>query len=473
MAQVLFPGRRFTDTNGEPINGGKLYVYEAGTTTPLDTYTDEALSTAADNPIVLDSAGLIPVRYAAPDEYKFVLKSSDDATTYFTIDNATIIDPATASAVATTTITSNTTVAAGDLDRLFYGNTASGDVTITADSETLGSGFIFHAKKSSSDANSLIVSGTGGQVIDGNSTFALDAQYDSATFISLGAAGWAILAQTLDTATLVSDNAIQRVQVALTAGRLEYTSATVVTLNQYKGGYVCFPYGTTLAIPSSGVSATYNNLNINGTSGQTLSADTLYYVYAWDDSSGTLKLDFSTTGYNFDGSTGIAQIASNGTRVLVGMVYTNSSSQFDDSATKRNVASWHNRRRRAFTNNYTTDRTLSGSSYSEINSEIRCQFLTWGDSAVDVGVRAIFSTVSNNDQQMYVGASIDGSTSPSVFIDYHELGGINIGGGMPSMTVGGHETPAIGLRYLTLVAKTSAGSATMTSETSVYGAVEI
>jgi hypothetical protein len=122
MAQVLFPGRRFTDENGNPISGGKLYTYEAGTTTPLDTYINDALTTSAPNPIVLGSAGMMTTNgvdegpiYVAPDDYRLVLKSSDDATTYFDIDALTIIDPDTASAVASETLTSNTTVASDDL----------------------------------------------------------------------------------------------------------------------------------------------------------------------------------------------------------------------------------------------------------------------------------------------------------------------------------------------------------------------
>jgi hypothetical protein len=389
MPQVLFPGRRFIDENGNPISGGKLYTYEAGTTTPLDTYINDALTTTAPNPIVLSSAGMMTTNgvdegpiYVAPDNYRLVLRSSDDATTYFDIDDLTVIDPDTATAVAAETITSNTTVASSDLDRPFLVNSSSGDVTITADSETLGSGFIFHVKKTSSDANSGIVSGTGVQVIDGSATFTLDSQYDSATFISNGAAGWSILAQTLDTSTLVSDNAIQRVQVSLTAGRLEYSSATTIVLKQYKGAYICFPYGTSRLIPSAGVSAVYNNANIDGVAASTLTADTTYYVYAWDNG-GEIKIDFSTTGYSFNTSTGIAEKTGDGTRVLVGMVRTNASSQFDDSAVKRNVASWHNRRKRALRNTFTTDRAVASGANQEINSEIRVQLLTWGEDDVE------------------------------------------------------------------------------------------
>jgi hypothetical protein len=45
------------DGNGKPIPGAKLYFYETGTTTPLDTFSDEALENANTNPVVADGSG--------------------------------------------------------------------------------------------------------------------------------------------------------------------------------------------------------------------------------------------------------------------------------------------------------------------------------------------------------------------------------------------------------------------------------
>lgn len=33
------PKQQYFDNNGNPLSGGKLYSFEAGTTTPLATYT--------------------------------------------------------------------------------------------------------------------------------------------------------------------------------------------------------------------------------------------------------------------------------------------------------------------------------------------------------------------------------------------------------------------------------------------------
>lgn len=78
MAQLLAPIRtRFTDANGDPISGGKLFSYVAGTSTPLVTYKDQTELVENTNPIVLDANGEADV-WIGSGVYKFVLKSADD-----------------------------------------------------------------------------------------------------------------------------------------------------------------------------------------------------------------------------------------------------------------------------------------------------------------------------------------------------------------------------------------------------------
>lgn len=72
------------DNSGNPISGGKVYTYEAGTSTDKDTYTDRTKLSTAANPIILDSYGRAEVY--ADGLYKFVVKDSDDVTLY-DVDN--------------------------------------------------------------------------------------------------------------------------------------------------------------------------------------------------------------------------------------------------------------------------------------------------------------------------------------------------------------------------------------------------
>ena len=73
-------GAQFFTNTGAVLTGGKIYTYEAGTTTPLATYTSSTGNTAHTNPIVLDSAGRVPGGeiWNALRLYKFVLKDSND-----------------------------------------------------------------------------------------------------------------------------------------------------------------------------------------------------------------------------------------------------------------------------------------------------------------------------------------------------------------------------------------------------------
>lgn len=73
---------QFFDNNGVPLAGGKLYTYEAGTTTPQATYTTSSGNVARTNPIILDSAGRVPsggeIWLLDNVAYKFALMTSAD-----------------------------------------------------------------------------------------------------------------------------------------------------------------------------------------------------------------------------------------------------------------------------------------------------------------------------------------------------------------------------------------------------------
>lgn len=69
--------QKFFDANGLPLEGGKLHSYEAGTTTPLATYTDATGGTPNTNPVILDANGEASIRIGQ-DAYKFVLTDADD-----------------------------------------------------------------------------------------------------------------------------------------------------------------------------------------------------------------------------------------------------------------------------------------------------------------------------------------------------------------------------------------------------------
>jgi hypothetical protein len=85
MAVNLSPignGFQFFNNDGLPLNAGKIYTYQAGSTTPLTTYTDSSGLIANTNPIILGTDGRPPSTIWLTEGffYKFVLKTSAEVT---------------------------------------------------------------------------------------------------------------------------------------------------------------------------------------------------------------------------------------------------------------------------------------------------------------------------------------------------------------------------------------------------------
>lgn len=83
---VPFPRFRAFDSSGNPLSGGKLYTYAAGTTTNQTTYTDQGGGTPNANPVILDSSGEANVWVDPTLSYKYVLKNSSDVQQW-SVDN--------------------------------------------------------------------------------------------------------------------------------------------------------------------------------------------------------------------------------------------------------------------------------------------------------------------------------------------------------------------------------------------------
>jgi hypothetical protein len=78
------------DSSGNPLSGGKIYSYEAGTNTNKNLYTDFAKTTPAANPVILDSNGKSQV--FGDGAYKIIVKDSANNTLY-TWDNLQFVYP--------------------------------------------------------------------------------------------------------------------------------------------------------------------------------------------------------------------------------------------------------------------------------------------------------------------------------------------------------------------------------------------
>lgn len=75
---------QFFDDSGNPLNGGTIETFIAGTSTHQATYSDVSLTTAYANPVTLNSAGRFPSNgswfWIPGASYKVLIKKSDGTT---------------------------------------------------------------------------------------------------------------------------------------------------------------------------------------------------------------------------------------------------------------------------------------------------------------------------------------------------------------------------------------------------------
>lgn len=232
MPTILAPvlRQRFFDSNGEPLAGGRLYSYQAGTSTPQATYTDQSGGVANANPVILDAAGEANIWLDPTLAYHFVLQDANGAQQW-TIDQvantnsgetpqwnvnqtysagAIVRDSSghgllyvsltsnnTGNALTSVanwrmfdgrvrTITANETLAV--TDNLVRSNSTSGNLTQTLPAcSTTPIGKRITVKDVGTGGNTTSVRGNGTDTVDGNVTYATPLRAnDSAIFINMG-----------------------------------------------------------------------------------------------------------------------------------------------------------------------------------------------------------------------------------------------------------------------------------------------
>ena len=181
------------DTNGDPVSGAKLEIFDAGTTNQKNVFTDATLLTAADNPIIANGNGGIPVRYIGTGDYKVTYKDSADVTlaNYATeddvpgaIDTSGFLTGTISPSRAVISKTTNYTTVADDDGKQINADATGGSFTVTMRSAVaMGDGGDIVVKHSGT-ANEVTVAAT--QNIDTKTSYILQAG-DAVTIRSDGA----------------------------------------------------------------------------------------------------------------------------------------------------------------------------------------------------------------------------------------------------------------------------------------------
>lgn len=169
MAQPLAaPYCQFFDSNGDPLSGGKVYSYEAGTSTPKDTYTDSSATTPNANPVILDSAGRAAIwlngayKITVTDSNDVVIRTEDDISSATATGNmnTTQYDPANVQEqlvglTAVQTLTNKTLVKPDIVGTTTNDNAAAGSVGELIQSSVLSGSAVSLTSSTSVDVTSI------------------------------------------------------------------------------------------------------------------------------------------------------------------------------------------------------------------------------------------------------------------------------------------------------------------------------
>jgi hypothetical protein len=78
MGRFVLPLAQVFTVSGRLGAGFRLYFYSSGTSTPLDSFSDAARTTANSNPVIADATGTFDDIYLSDVPYKVTLKDDDD-----------------------------------------------------------------------------------------------------------------------------------------------------------------------------------------------------------------------------------------------------------------------------------------------------------------------------------------------------------------------------------------------------------
>lgn len=277
MADLFwFEGHEFTDTNGNPLNGGLIRIYDATTSNERTVYRDAEENVPWLQPITLNSSGRLtdPI-YVPSGTWKFVRTNSLglDSITQDNIPGAVTIPSSVFAKIEMPVLTkaTNYTVVVGDLGKKINVDTTGGDVTITMVSAiTAADGFL---SIQNVGTGSVSIEGAGAQTVNGATSIKLLGQFDSADLSSDGA-DWSanISAELRPTLAKSADYTILRSDT----GRIILVDASGGNKTMTLPATISFDSGMDVEIKKTDNSS--NTVTIDGDGGDTIDGATTYVI---------------------------------------------------------------------------------------------------------------------------------------------------------------------------------------------------
>lgn len=140
--------------------------------------------------------------------------------------------------------------------------------------------------------------------------------------------------------------------------------------------------------------------------------DTNYYIYAYMNA-GVMTLEYSTTGHTTDPANGVEIKTGDATRSLVGFARAVTGPAWEDSTSRRFVASWFNPVSRYLVGAFSASRATASATFVEVNTEIRVEWVQFANTTVDLGLNGFVSaTVGSASTGVALDAVLqDGSSA--------------------------------------------------------------
>ncbi|NNU70379.1 hypothetical protein G9X67_34555 [Rhizobium sp. WYCCWR 11152] len=240
--------------------------------------------------------------------------------------------------------------------------------------------------------------------------------------------------------------------------RLSLSGANLL-LSRFSGQLLTIN-GVHYSIPSAGITLAPT----------ALTPSTLYYIYAFM-SGATMTLEASATAPAVDATTGISIKTADATRTLVGMARPVTGPAWSDTVKQRFVRSWYNDPGVSLFSNFTANRATTSTSYVELNSEIRSEFLNWSGEVVQANAAGSVISGAANGQNR-TSLAFDGTTTEPGGSQATLTNSDTVPFSAQAMKSGLSE----GYHYVTLIGLVSSGTGTWISDvdgrrTSISGRV--